>query len=78
MVGFLALLEGLLDAADQADVFVDDDAEGQDVLLRLAVVEVADAGLDVGEAFERGRKRGGELDEREGVEGGAEVVAGVG
>lgn len=45
--GALALLEGLFYGADEADVLVYDDAEGEDILLGLAVVEVADAELQV-------------------------------
>lgn len=45
----LPLLKCLADAADEADVLVDDDAKGECVLLRLAGVKVADAELEVGE-----------------------------
>lgn len=65
--GPLALLEGFLDGPDQSDVLLDDDAEGQDVLLCLAVVEVADAEVEVGEGGERAGQGGRELDLGEGV-----------
>ena len=45
--GPLPLLEGLLDGPDEPDVLLDDDAERQHVLLRLAVVDVADSELQV-------------------------------
>lgn len=43
----LALLKGLFDGPDQTNVLIDDDTKGEDVLLRLAVVQVADAELKV-------------------------------
>lgn len=63
----LALLERLLYGANQPDVLVDHDAEGQDILLCLAVVEVAAAELEIGEAGQGAGDCGGELDLREGV-----------
>ena len=52
VVRLLSLLEGCLDGPDQADVLVDYDAHGEDVLLGLAFVEFPNADLDVGEAVE--------------------------
>lgn len=78
MIRFLPLREGGLDRADQADVFIDHDAEGQNILSCLAFVEFADAELEVTEAVQRPGERRGEFDEGEGVEGGAEVAAGFG
>lgn len=52
LVGFLALLEGELDAANDADVFVDRDANGEDVLGCLPLVELLDANLEGGEVVE--------------------------
>lgn len=51
MVSLLSLLEGGLDGANEADIFVNDNTKSQDVLLGLAVVELADAELDIREAF---------------------------
>lgn len=51
VVSLLSLLECCLNTADETDVFVDDDAERQNVLLRLAVVELANADLNLGEAI---------------------------
>lgn len=52
MVRLLPLLERELDGADQPDVFVNCNTEGEDVLLRLPFVELLDADLQVGEGFE--------------------------
>lgn len=78
MPGALALVEGLLDAADEADVLIDDEAEGECVVGGLAGVEVVDAELEVGEGGERGGEGGGELDLGEGGERRAEVGGGGG
>jgi len=53
VVGFLALLEGEFDTANDADVFIHRDADGEDVLLRLAFMELFDANLKFGELVER-------------------------
>jgi len=50
VVCFLALAESGLDTAYEADVFIDGDAEGEDVLLGLTLVELFDSDLDVGES----------------------------
>lgn len=73
VVRLLSLLEGRLDGPDEADVLVDHDAHGEDVLLGLAFVKFADADLDVGEAVEGAGERGRELDGRERVQRGREV-----
>ena len=46
MERFLALCERLFHRRDETDVLVDGDAEGEDVLLRLAFVELSDPDLD--------------------------------
>jgi len=47
MESLLPVLEGLLDGSDESNVFVNCDAEGKNILLGLAVVELADTKLDV-------------------------------
>lgn len=74
MKRLLALLECLFHGADEPDVLVDGDAEGEHVLLGLALVELADAELEVRQAGEGAGEGGGELDGGEGVEGGGEVA----
>lgn len=73
LVGFLALLEGELDAANDADVFVHRDANSKDVLGCLPLVELLDADLEGGEVVEGRRERFGELDGRESMEGAGKV-----
>jgi hypothetical protein len=73
VVRLLSLLEGCLDGPDQADVLVDYDAHGEDVLLGLAFVEFPNADLDVGEAVEGAREGWRELDGGERVQRGREV-----
>lgn len=53
VVGLLSLLEGCLDGTDQADVLINHNTHGEDVLLSLAFVKFADAYLDVRQAVER-------------------------
>jgi hypothetical protein len=51
----LSLLKGLLHATDQADVFVDDNAECEHILHGLARVQLVDARLKVSQRVERAR-----------------------
>ena len=74
----LPLPKSLLHAADQTQVLVDDNAEGEHVLHRLALVEFLDAELEVAEGVEGPGERGAEFDAGERVERGGEVAAGVG
>lgn len=77
VIGFLPLAESRLDGTNEADVFVNDDAEGQRVLLRLSFVELAHSGLHVGKAFERAGEQWRQFDLGKGVEAEAKVVAAV-
>ena len=74
VVRFLSLRKRLLNTADDPDVLVDGDAEGEGVLLRLAVVELLNPNLKVREGFQWGGEIPGELDCREGAEGGSKVA----
>lgn len=61
VIRFLSLIECRLYRSNQPNVFVNDNAESENILLGLSFVEFADAELDVREAVERPREGRREL-----------------